>query len=216
MPDPRASRLRRLIAAEGVRDAAVLDSVENVPRHRFVPPAEQDHAYGNHPLPIGYRQTISQPFVVALMTEALAVQPGARVLEIGTGSGYQAAVLARLEAEVWSVEIVPELAAHAAEVLQELGIETVHVRAGDGNLGWPEEAPFDRIIATAAAREIPPALLDQLKPGGILVMPLEEPDGEQNLLKVTFEDGGVRVERFCPVRFVPFVGGAVASGQDNR
>ncbi len=216
MPDPRASRLRQLIAAEGVQDTAVLDAIENVPRHRFVPPAEQDIAYGNHPLPIGYRQTISQPFIVALMTEALAVRPGLRVLEIGTGSGYQAAVLAHLGAEVWGVEIVPELAGRAAEVLQELGIETVHARAGDGNLGWPEEAPFDRIIATAAAQEIPPALLDQLKPDGILVMPLEETDGEQNLVKVTRENGDLRIERFCPVRFVPFVHGPTVTGEDKH
>ena len=216
MPDPRASRLRRLIAAEGVQDTAVLDAIENVPRHRFVPPAEQDHAYGNHPLPIGYRQTISQPFIVALMTEALAVRPGLRVLEIGTGSGYQAAVLAHLGAEVWGVEIVPELAGRAAEVMQELGIETVHVRASDGNLGWPEEAPFDRIIATAAAQEIPPALLDELKPDGILVMPLEETDGEQNLVKVTRENGDLRIEPFCPVRFVPFVHGPTVTGEDKH
>lgn len=216
MPDPRASRLRQLIAAEGVQDTAVLDAIENVPRHRFVPPAEQDIAYGNHPLPIGYRQTISQPFIVALMTEALAVRPGLRVLEIGTGSGYQAAVLAHLGAEVWGVEIVPELAGRAAEVLQELGIETVHVRASDGNLGWPEEAPFDRIIATAAAQEIPPALLAQLKPDGILVMPLEETDGEQNLIKVTRENGNLLIERFCPVRFVPFVHGPTVTGEDKH
>lgn len=205
MPDPRAAWLRRRVAENGIRDKNVLDAIENVPRHRFVPSSEQDYAYDNTALPIGYKQTISQPFIVALMTEALAVEKGSRVLEIGSGSGYQAAILAYLGAKVWGVEIVPELAARAAAVLEDLGIEGVHIRAGDGNLGWPEEAPFDRIVATAAAREIPQALLGQLAPDGILVMPLEEANGEQNLVKVTREDGDLRIERFCPVRFVPFV-----------
>lgn len=204
------------MASEGIRDEAVLDAIATVPRHRFVPSAEQDQAYDNRALSIGYRQTISQPFIVALMTEALAVQPGLRVLEIGTGSGYQAAVLAHLGAKVWSVEIVPELAARASEVLNDLGVKGVHIRAGDGNLGWPEEAPFDRIIATAAAPEIPPALLEQLKPDGILVMPLEEANGDQNLVRVTREDGDWRADPFCPVRFVPFVRGPAASREDKR
>lgn len=205
MPNRRATRLRGELAQSGIRNIAVLDAIENVPRHRFVPPEEQAYAYENTALPIGFRQTISQPYIVALMTEALDVKPGMRVLEIGTGSGYQAAVLAHLGAKVWGVEIVEPLAKGAAKILRELGIESVQVRAGDGNLGWPEEAPFDRVIATAAAREIPPALLDQLKPDGILVMPLEELDGDQNLIKVTRENGDLRIERFCPVRFVPFV-----------
>lgn len=216
MADKRAARLRRQVADNGVSDAAVLDAIENVPRHRFVPFAEQNHAYDNTALPLGHHQTISQPYIVALMTEALAVTPGLRVLEIGSGSGYQAAVLAHLGAEVWGVEIVPELAGRAAAVLQDLGAKGVHLRTGDGNLGWPEEAPFDRIIATAAAQEIPPALLDQLKPDGILVMPLEEADGEQNLVKVTRENGDLRIEPFCPVRFVPFVHGPTVTGEDKH
>jgi protein-L-isoaspartate(D-aspartate) O-methyltransferase len=218
MESRQAQRLRREVARSGVRDARVLDAIAAVPRERFVPVECREFAYDNAALPIGYRQTISQPTVVALMTEALAIEPGMRVLEIGTGSGYQAAVLAWLGAEVWSVEIVGPLAERAAEVLADLGLDRVHVRASDGNLGWPEQAPFDRIIATAAAKRIPPTLLAQLAPDGILVMPLEEPDGEQNLVKVTRGPDGLAVEPFCAVRFVPFVGGEDGGqdgGQDN-
>ncbi len=216
MTNKRARRLREQVAGSGVGDASVLDAIEAVPRLRFVPAEEQAYAYENTALPIGHRQTISQPTVVALMTEALEIRPGLRVLEIGTGSGYQAAILAHLGAEVWSVEVVQELADQAKAVLQAAGVAGVHVRTGDGNEGWPEEAPFDRIIATAAAPLIPPKLLEQLAPDGILVMPLEEPDGEQNLVKVTREaDGKHRVVPFCPVRFVPFIGGEHTGRQET-
>lgn len=216
MADKRARTLREQVAGSGVGDTSVLDAIEAVPRHRFVPEEEQAYAYDNTALPIGHHQTISQPTVVALMTEALEVRPGLRVLEIGTGSGYQAAILAHLGAQVWSVEVVPELADQAEAALGAARFEGVRVRTGDGNKGWPEEAPFDRIIATAVARRIPPALLEQLTPDGILVMPLEEADGDQNLVKVTREaDGKHRVVPFCPVRFVPFIGGEESSGEDK-
>ena len=207
MGETPVERLVRTIAVDGIRDTRVLDAIRATPRERFVPDDLRGAAYDNTALPIGYRQTISQPGVVAMMTEALAVEPHMRVLEIGTGSGYQAAVLARLAAEVYSVEIVAELGERARHVLAELGVANVHIRVADGNAGWPEEAPFDRIIATAAAKRLPPKLLEQLAADGVLVMPLEEPNGDQNLVRVTKgSDGRPNVSRFCPVRFVPFVG----------
>ncbi|MGE3775291.1 MAG: protein-L-isoaspartate(D-aspartate) O-methyltransferase, partial [Gammaproteobacteria bacterium] len=163
-------------------------------------------AYVNRPLAIGHGQTISQPFIVALMSDLLEVVPGARVLEIGTGSGYQAAVLAELGARVWTIEIVPALAASARERLARLGYEQVTVRAGDGNLGWPEEAPFDGIIVTAAG-PVPPALLEQLAPGGRLVIPIGSTGGEQQLTVITRQDdGSFEHESKLPVRFVPLTG----------
>lgn len=205
--DTPAKRLVRLLKADGIRDQRVLAAMEAVPRDHFVPINQRDLAWENTALPIGHRQTISQPSVVAMMTEALDVAPGHKVLEIGTGSGYQAAVLAHLGAEVYTIEIVAELAERASRDLAELGIATVHVRAGDGNAGWPEEAPFDRIIATAVAPRLPPHLMEQLKPDGVLVMPLDEPEFGENLVRVTRRtDGELHIHRFCPVRFVPFVG----------
>lgn len=207
MTDTPAKRLVRQLKADGIEDARVLAAMEAVPRDRFVPMEQRDLAWENTALPIGYRQTISQPGVVAMMTAALDVRPGLKVLEIGTGSGYQAAVLAHLGAEVFTIEYVPELAQRAARDLAAAGVQNVQVRAGDGNLGWPEEAPFDRIIATAVAPRLPPRLLEQLKPDGVLVMPLDQPEFGENLVRVTLgPDGEPRIKRFCPVRFVPFVG----------
>jgi protein-L-isoaspartate(D-aspartate) O-methyltransferase len=189
-----------------IRDTRVLEAMQRVPRHAFVPEALQPLAYGDHPLPIGYDQTVSQPLVVAHMTELLDVQPGQHVLELGTGSGYQAAVLAELGAEVYTVEIVPELAERAAQVLKDLCYDRVHVRAGDGYYGWPERAPFDRILVTFAAAKVPPPLIEQLAVGGLLVMPIGP--GEQQWVTVLHKDeaGNVTRERTWPVRFVPMTG----------
>jgi protein-L-isoaspartate(D-aspartate) O-methyltransferase len=189
------------IRARGIDDARVLDAMRAVPRHRFVRDSDLDAAYGDHPLPIGYGQTISQPYIVGFMSDALRVQPDDKVLEIGTGSGYQAAVLGKLAREVYSIEIVPELAAQSARVLRELGYANVRTRAGDGYAGWPEAAPFDSIIVTAAPDHIPQPLVEQLKPGGRLVVPVGRFD--QDLLVLTKTDQGLREEARLPVRFVP-------------
>jgi protein-L-isoaspartate(D-aspartate) O-methyltransferase len=178
-----------------------------VPREAFVLPEYQHLAYRNAPLPIKAGQTISQPLIVALMTELLDPQPGDVILEVGTGSGYQAAVLAQLVKHVYSVEIVEYLAQSAAEVLQQQGYNNVTVRAGDGYAGWPEHAPFDGIIVTAAAPALPPPLLKQLKPGGKLVIPVGEPGGNQELLVVEVgANGDIARESILPVRFVPLTG----------
>lgn len=182
-------------------------ALRRVPREEFVPDAERGLAEINAPLPIGHRQTISQPFIVAIMTELLDLKPGQSVLEIGTGSGYQAAILAALGARVFSVETIRELGERAAETLKRLGY-AVEVRIGDGHLGWPEKAPFDAIIVTAAARNVPPALVGQLKPGGRMVVPVGEP-GEEQILKVIEKavDGGLHERATLPVAFVPLVAG---------
>ena len=187
--------------------AGVLQAMATVPRHRFVTPEQRDWAYADMPLPIGLGQTISQPFIVALMTELLAPRPEDVVLEIGTGSGYQAAVLATLARQVYSLERIPELAAAAARRLQELGFANVAVRAADGCLGWEEHAPFDGIIVTAAAGEIPEALVRQLKPGGRLVIPVGLPHETQDL-QVLEKDaqGRLQARSVLPVVFVPLVG----------
>ena len=188
-------------------DERVMAAMAAVPREQFVLPAYRHLAYQNTPLPIAAGQTISQPLIVALMTHLLDPQPGDVVLEVGTGSGYQAAVLAELVSQVYSVEIVEELATEAAGVLARLGYDNVTVRAGDGYAGWPEHAPFDGIIVTAAAEEIPPPLLQQLKPGGKLVIPVGEEHGYQELLLVEVGDNGqVRERSMLPVRFVPLTG----------
>jgi protein-L-isoaspartate(D-aspartate) O-methyltransferase len=187
--------------------ADVIRAMHAVPRHRFVPDNLQRQAYDNNPLPIGEGQTISQPFIVALMTELVGVNSQSKVLELGTGSGYQAAVLAEIVREVYSIEIVPALAATASSRLQELGYRNVHVREGDGTLGWPEAAPFDGIIVTAAGIEIPPALRNQLRVGARLVMPVGEANETQQLIVMTREDGGFSERRTIPVRFVPITGG---------
>jgi len=196
--------VRDQIEARGVQDARVLEAMRSVPRHEFVPPEHRDRAYADSPLPIAEGQTISQPYVVAAMTEALGLQGGERVLEIGTGSGYQAAVLAELVPEVWSIELLEPLARAAQARLARLGIRNVHVRSGDGYLGWPELAPFDAIIVTAAPEEVPPALVEQLAVSGRMVLPVG-PSGGQELLRIVREEDGLRRESLFPVRFVPMV-----------
>lgn len=200
----------------GVREARRLDpkvlgAIRAVPRHRFVPEELAPLAYENRPLPIGHEQTISQPYIVALMTHLLELEPGHRVLEIGTGSGYQAAVLAELAASVHSIEIVAPLARTAADRLGALGYDNVTVQAGDGYAGWPEEAPFDRIIVTAAGPHVPEPLVKQLKPGGRMVIPVARAWGGEELMLVTKDGSGkVRRRALLPVRFVPLVRGAGA------
>jgi protein-L-isoaspartate(D-aspartate) O-methyltransferase len=203
----RAERLEMVesqIAARGVREPAVLDAMRTVPRHRFVPPAESRLAYTDGPLPIGHEQTISQPYIVALMTELIRPSRAVKVLEVGTGSGYQAAVLAECVGEVYTIEIVEPLGRQAEKLLADLGYRNVHVRIGDGYDGWPEAAPFDAIMITAAPERIPQPLLDQLKPGGRLVLPLGA--GVQDLVVVTKTDRGIVREVVAPVRFVPMTG----------
>jgi protein-L-isoaspartate(D-aspartate) O-methyltransferase len=186
---------------------AVLNALRSVPRHRFVPAEQRPRAYENRPLPIGYGQTISQPLIVAAMTELLGVEPGDRVFELGTGSGYQAAVLAEMGVEVYSVEIVPELGARAREVLDGLGYDRVHTRIGDGYLGWPEFAPFDAIVVTAASDHIPPPLIRQLKPGGRMLIPIGNRYLTQKLVRVAKDqDGKVHTQEMLPVAFVPLTG----------
>ena len=201
----RAAMVAEQIEARGVRDAAVLRAMRGVPRHEFVPSAQGPYAYEDHPLPIGYEQTISQPYIVAFMSELAAVRPGARVLEIGTGSGYQAAVLAEMGADVYSIEIVEPLAAAAGVTLERLGYGRIHLRTGDGHRGWPEAAPFDAILVTAAAATVPPALREQLAIGGRLVIPVG--DWDQELEVHRRSEDGLTVERVLPVRFVPLVRG---------
>ncbi|MBI4798596.1 MAG: protein-L-isoaspartate(D-aspartate) O-methyltransferase [Desulfarculus sp.] len=209
--DPwRAARQRMVsqqIQARGVEDARVLQAMERVPRHLFVPPAWLASAHADHALPIGQGQTISQPFIVAYMTELLALKGGERVLEIGTGSGYQAAVLSLIAAEVYSVELVPELCQEAAQRLAKLGYANVQVRCGDGYQGWPEAAPFQAIMVTAAAPEVPPLLVEQLAPGGRLLLPRGPAGGLQFLVLVEKTlDGRLVTRELDPVRFVPLVG----------
>jgi protein-L-isoaspartate(D-aspartate) O-methyltransferase len=189
------------IVARGVADSAVLDAMRSVPRHQFVPIEERARAYDDGPLSIGRGQTISQPYIVALMTELARLSPTSRVLEIGTGCGYQTAVLAACAREVWTIELEPDLSATAARTLAALGVGNVHQRVGDGSLGWAEEAPFDAILVTAAAVDIPPALVDQLGAGARLVIPLGT--SSQSLFVVTRGPEGIRRESVIPVRFVP-------------
>jgi protein-L-isoaspartate(D-aspartate) O-methyltransferase len=213
-PDPQGDVLavarRRMveeIRARGVTDPDVLAAVEAVPRHLFIPEAERRDAYEDHPLPIGGGQTISQPYMVALMTSLLGIQPGQRVLEVGTGSGYQAAVLSRLAGEVYSIEILAPLGKRARSTLAELGYRNVHLRIGDGFKGWPDAAPFDGIIVTAAPKRIPEPLIAQLKIGARMVIPVG--DTLQDLLVLTKRaDGGVDTSKVMPVLFVPMTGEA--------
>ena len=198
--------VRSQIAARGVRDPRVLEALVQVPRDRFVPPEYRRNAYDDSPLPIGYEQTISQPYIVAYMTEALGLRGDERVLEIGTGSGYQAAVLAEIVPEVWSIEIVEPLGERARATLAELGYDNVHVRIGDGYQGWPEEAPFDAIILTAAPDHVPQPLVDQLAVGGRMILPVGRRHQELALLERTPE--GVERRELLPVRFVPMTGEA--------
>ena len=194
------------IEARGVRHPAVLAAMRDVPRHAFVPADVQPYAYEDAPQPIGSGQTISQPFIVARMTELIDPRPDMKVLEIGTGSGYQAAVLAECVAKVYTIEILPELGRRAAATLQSLGYRNVEVRIGDGFDGWPEAAPFDAILVTAAPDEVPKPLLDQLAIGGRLVIPVGS--GAQDLIRITRSESGFQRERVLPVRFVPMTGKA--------
>ncbi|MBF5043043.1 protein-L-isoaspartate(D-aspartate) O-methyltransferase [Aggregicoccus sp. 17bor-14] len=203
--------LAEILGREGIRDRRVLAAIAALERSRFVPQQSVGMASGNYPLPIGYGQTISQPYVVAYMSEALRLMGHERVLEIGTGSGYQAAVLSQLCAEVYTVEIIPELAASARTLLErELRLPNVFCRQGDGSLGWPEAAPFDAILLTAAPAQIPGALIEQLIPGGRLVAPVGEQSEHQQLVLVEkgAGDGMPRVKALLPVRFVPMTGEA--------
>ena len=207
--DARIIRLIMELRQEGISDTRVLSALERVPRELFVPPSFAERAYDNTALPISHGQTVSQPFVVAFMSEALRVGERARVLEVGTGSGYQAAVLARLCRRLYSIERYRSLLKDAEGRFAELGISNITTRHGDGAKGWPEQAPFDRIIATAAAAEIPPALVDQLTPDGIMVLPVGESGWSQQLVRVTRRDDGYECEELLPVRFVPLVEGVV-------
>lgn len=214
---PRTEELReqrhrmvaQQIAARGVRDRRVLQAMRDVPRHWFVPRGLRSRAYDDGPLPIGHDQTISQPYVVALMTELLAVEPGDKVLEIGTGSGYQAAVLSELTPHVFSIEIVEPLAKQTIELLRERGYSSIHVRIGDGFRGWPEQAPFDAIIVTCAAPRPPAALVEQLGVGGRMVIPVDSDFWGQDLLVLTKKaDGTLDRRNVAPVAFVPMTGEA--------
>ena len=202
----RESMVKRQLAGRDIVDQQVLRVMRKVPRHRFVPDKYREYAYADHPLPIGEEQTISQPYIVAYMTQALGLEPEDRVLEIGTGSGYQAAVLAELVAEVYTIEIIPSLAARADSLLRALGYENIRVRAGDGYLGWPEAAPFDAVMVTAAPDHIPEPLVEQLGEGGQLILPVG--DEYQELVRLTRKDDGNRIESLLPVRFVPMTGKA--------
>lgn len=203
--DAMMAEIRSMAAADGRRiSASVLRAMREVPRHEFVPPPLRRDAYDNRPLPIGEDQTISQPYIVALMTEMLRPEPGHRVLEVGTGSGYQAAILSRLVAHVWSIEIVPSLARQSAERLKRLGHANVTVRQGDGYAGWAKHAPFDSIIVTAGAQHVPQPLVQQLKPGGRMVIPVGSRLWGQKLLLIEKRaDGSIRKRSLGSVRFVP-------------
>lgn len=201
--------VREQIEARGVRDPGVLAAMRTVQRERFVPSEVRRLAAADSPLPIGHHQTISQPYIVAFMTELLRIEKGHRVLEIGTGSGYQSAVLAELSDHVHSIEIVPALAARAAVTLRELGYSGVKVKHGDGYLGWPEYGPYDRIIVTAAPPDIPEALVEQLAPRGRMVAPIgRDPDSQRLVLITKDRNGNVRRRDQLPVRFVPMVSSA--------
>jgi len=190
-----------------VKDPGVLEAMQNVPRHYFVPTGQRDNAYRNSPLVIGHNQTISQPYIVALMTELLDIRPDDRVLEIGTGSGYQAAVLCELCNDVYSIEIIPPLGRQAEDRLKQLGYNNIHIKIGDGYEGWPEFAPFDRIIVTCAPHDIPQPLIDQLAPGGRIVIPVGKAYQTQYIVVVTRDrKGRLTRKQHLPVRFVPMTG----------
>lgn len=205
--EQRVELVEKYIEAAGIKNADVLRAMRTVPRHQFVLPEYLDQAYEDHPLPIGYGQTISQPYIVAWMTELADLEPGEKVLEIGTGSGYQAAVLAELGyVDVYSLEIVPELVTSAAALLNELGYENAHVKQGDGYYGWPEQAPFDAIIVTAAPDHLPAPLAEQLAEGGWLVIPIGPQGWYQTLWKFGKENGELTAYSMGGVSFVPLTG----------
>lgn len=195
--------LVEVLKSQGITNTSVLDALLKVPRHKFVPPSHRSLAYQNRALPIGHEQTISQPFIVGYMTEAAKIAPGEKVLEIGTGSGYQAAVLAELAKEVFSIEIIPALADSARNLLREMGYKNVQVKTGNGYLGWPEHSPFDAIIVTAAPDEVPKALVDQLAVRGTMVVPVGS--RAQQMVIITRNESGVVERRTIPVAFVPMV-----------
>ncbi len=202
----RRLMVNKQIMARGVTDSAVVAAMRSVPRHLFVPREMQAYAYADGPQLIGHSQTISQPFIVAYMTAALEVKPGQRILEIGAGSGYQAAILATIGAQVYTIEIVPELGRSAASRLEQMGYDNITVRIGDGYQGWPEQAPYDRIIVTAAPEEIPPRLVEQLAPGGIMVLPKGPRWWTQELIILSKDsEGNVTTTAVMAVRFVPMV-----------
>jgi protein-L-isoaspartate(D-aspartate) O-methyltransferase len=204
--DSRISMVEIQIAARGIKDSLVLNAMRKVKRHLFLPEHLRDMAYNDYPLPIGHGQTISQPYIVALMTELLELKGGERVLEIGTGSGYQSAILAEIASQVFSIEIVNELAEEVGKKLKDLGYMNIKVRASDGYKGWPEEAPFDAIIITAAPDHIPEAIIPQLKMGGSLVLPIGS--YFQDLYKVKKTEKGIIKDKIASVRFVPMTGQA--------
>ena len=213
-PRPRFEERRQerlyMVASQmnGITDAHVLEAMRQVPRDLFIPEQVRPYAYEDGPLPIGEGQTISQPFIVAAMTEAAEITAGEKVLEIGTGSGYQAAVISELTPEVYTIEIVESLAQRAAKTFHNLGYATIRTRIGDGYAGWPEEAPFDAILVTAAPEQIPQTLVQQLAPGGRMVLPVGENRGRQSLIRITKrEDGTVEEETLFAVRFVPMIHG---------
>lgn len=205
MPLARRRMVQEQLIPRGITDRRVLEALVKVPRHLFVPEALWHQAYSDRPLPIGYGQTISQPYIVALMTEALELQGDERVLEVGTGSGYQAAILAELAKQVYSVERMPELARRARRILDRLGYGNVLIRVGDGSKGWPERAPFDAIIVTAGAPKVPKALLQQLKVGGRMVIPVGD-EHSQELLKIVRLKDGFQQEELGGCRFVKLIG----------
>ena|SRR5690606_9706448 len=201
----RERMVRQQIAARGIQDKATLDAMRKVERHKLVPDNMKQYAYEDSPLPIGNDQTISQPYIVALTTEQIRPRPGMKVLDVGTGSGYQAAVLAEIVDEVYSIEIVEELATRAKKNLAEMGYDNIHVKAGDGYHGWEEHAPFDAIVVAAAPTSIPQPLLDQLKEGGRLVIPVgATPENQHLRLVEKTKNGKIRERNLLPVRFVPF------------
>ena len=197
--------IEQQIIAYGVKDKRVIEAVSSIDRAYFVPENLQELAYGDSPLPIGHGQRISQPFIVAFMTEAARIEPWSKILEIGTGSGYQAAILSKLCDEVYSIEVVKPLGEHAAKLLKQLGYNNICVRIGDGYQGWREVAPFDAIIVTAAPEEIPQQLIEQLKDGGRLIIPVGVLS--QELMRITRTKQGIKKENLLPVRFVPMVKG---------
>ena len=213
--DERKKLVTRYIKAAGIRDPNVLRAINTVPRHAFVRESDLRRAYADHPLPIGYNQTISQPYIVAYMTEVLQLDPNAKVLEVGTGSAYQAAVCAEIAKKVYTIEIVEQLAKSAKARLKKLGYHNVTVKAGDGYFGWEEKGPFDAIIITAATGLIPPPLTAQLKPGGRMILPLGSPYGAQTLVLLEkSRQGNITSKSLLPVRFVPMLGRAI-EGQDR-
>ncbi len=194
------------IIARGIKSQAIIDAMLEVDRHMFVPDHQKKNAYSDRPLPIGYNQTISQPYIVAYMTEKLKVERNHKVLEIGTGSGYQAAILSKLCKYVYTIEIIPELAQVASKALTDQGFNNISFKTGDGYNGWVEEAPFDRIIVTAAPDKIPEKLIDQLKPDGRMIIPVGDPLSMQYLWVVTKQEGArYKKQKILPVRFVPMV-----------